>query len=680
MSYKRLIHFVVMATMTLILLTLPGKVETAVSAGAHRPAQRAPVLLPCAVRLNDTAQADIASALAAAQDNDTIKVSGDCAEHDLLITRTLTLEGGWNADFTIHDPATYTTTIDAQTLGRVLAIIGPEGATIASSVSDLTLKNGRAANATPDPGWGGCVYAVNATPTITGNTITGCLAQTGAADGYGGGIFVDSAGAATLIEGNTISHNFALDADGNSAVIGWGGGLLLFGDGTIRNNQFVSNHAGAGYLNNGRGGGFHVAGGQATISGNHVEGNYASQTRNGYGGGVALTALEAGSAVFDNVIANNVASANTDYVLRGYGGGVYQLHGEIVWQDNQIINNTTAEMEGGGAGGGVYLENATAVFTGTNIIQGNGVGYSGDGGGLWATDSVLTIAAADIRENYAGGSSPNQGQGGGLFINLTQFTLRDSTIEDNGIYAGLAEGGGIYVYGGTAIIERNLIRSNELRNSIYGGDHKGGGIMLIGSVSATLNANLILGNRVSEQAGNGYGGGVYVNSTLPVTLTNNIIADNFARLGGAGVYSLSAVTMIHNTVADNDVPAGQTVASLEAGGGTLVMTNTIVAGQEMGIAATGGGSVAPDHTLFWGNTADGTRGTNSIDGNPQFVAPAGGDYHIGSGSAARESGILAGVSADLDGELRDSSPDIGADEYIETEPAGMEIYLPLVRR
>ena len=58
---------------------------------------------------------------------------------------------------------------------------------------------------------------------------------------------------------------------------------------------------------------------------------------------------------------------------------------------------------------------------------------------------------------------------------------------------------------------------------------------------------------------------------------------------------------------------------------------------------------------------------------PAFLNPAASNYHIRAGSAAVDAGVDAGVTTDVDGELRVRAPDIGADEM-------RAVYLPLVMR
>ena len=101
---------------------------------------------------------------------------------------------------------------------------------------------------------------------------------------------------------------------------------------------------------------------------------------------------------------------------------------------------------------------------------------------------------------------------------------------------------------------------------------------------------------------------------------------------------------------------------------TLNAVNTIIAGHTKGIFELfpGEGDLRVNFTLWYDNihNADLTViRTNDRYGDPAFVNPTAGDYHIGANSAARDAGPDAGVTTDIDGDVRDDLPDIGADEY-----------------
>ena len=97
-------------------------------------------------------------------------------------------------------------------------------------------------------------------------------------------------------------------------------------------------------------------------------------------------------------------------------------------------------------------------------------------------------------------------------------------------------------------------------------------------------------------------------------------------------------------------------------------------------------SISLEATLWgageWANGVDvqgvpGTVATGTVNvwGDPGFVAPNSGDYHIGLGSAAVDRGVDGGVAEDIDGDPRPiGRPDLGVDEW------GMRICLPLARR
>ena len=105
-----------------------------------------------------------------------------------------------------------------------------------------------------------------------------------------------------------------------------------------------------------------------------------------------------------------------------------------------------------------------------------------------------------------------------------------------------------------------------------------------------------------------------------------------------------------------------------------MFSNTILVSQTVGIYVENGSSAQMDGTLWgsaaWANGQDwaggGTilTGTVNVWGDPGFIDPENGDYHIAPTSAAVDAGVDAGVYTDIDGEPRPIGPgfDIGTDE------------------
>jgi len=105
--------------------------------------------------------------------------------------------------------------------------------------------------------------------------------------------------------------------------------------------------------------------------------------------------------------------------------------------------------------------------------------------------------------------------------------------------------------------------------------------------------------------------------------------------------------------------------------GTAGLVSAVSNAGGLGII-TAGSTATLDATL-WGNDTDwagaGTiiTGNHNYWGDPDFLDPDAGDYHIGLGSAARDAGIDAGVLTDIDYQFRDAQPDLGADEYVASD-------------
>jgi len=287
-----------------------------------------------------------------------------------------------------------------------------------------------------------------------------------------------------------------------------------------------------------------------------------------------------------------------------------------------------------------------------------------------------------------------QGRGRGILITIPTFQSSITvTVEGFSITQGYAllDGSGLYAYGANVTISGCRFYSNT-------GNSIGSGLYLAGT-TATL-----IGNIVADSRGAGYGHGVVVDAGYPAqlvgnrilrngnglliwnnraTLINNIIAanagDGLSVIGGT-------VHGWHTTVADNGRTGIKVINSGQVSG-SLTLTNTIIAGPGVGVQVGGSpldASVARLTATLWHNLTDTqvTEGgriiqTADFEGDPAFVGD--GDYHLTAASPARNRGWPSDVHQDIDGELRDPLPDLGADEYLDPDSI-RSVYLPLVTR
>jgi len=309
------------------------------------------------------------------------------------------------------------------------------------------------------------------------------------------------------------------------------------------------------------------------------------------------------------------------------------------------------------AGGGVYVISATATIS-NNWVCSNTANW---GGGLSLFYSDAMLNGNTVVSNTAD-------YGCGLYLWSSPATLSGNTIISNsGDWAG-----GLYLDDSDATLSGNTIISNSVT-------YHGGGLFVQGS-DVTLNGNTVISNIAGQR-----GGGLYL-SRGDATLINNVVADNQASSAGSGLYTVrSSPNLLHTTIAHNSGGDGSGVYVTDSGSNcsTVAMTNTIISGHTLGITVTAGTTATLESTLWHSNTAnEGGVGTinrsNDHSGDPAFVNPSVWDYHLTAGSAAIDKGVDAGVTTDIDGDVRPQggSYDRGADEW------GTLIYLhlPIVLR
>jgi len=379
--------------------------------------------------------------------------------------------------------------------------------------------------------------------------------------------------------------------------------------------------------------------------------------RYGHGGGVCLH--DSQSTLRHTVISTNTANFS--------GGGIIVSHGTATIQDCDIFSNTTDY-----SGGGIALTGSRATLQRNTISRNtsNGPGNGDDGGGGVYVTSSPTVLAGNV---IAGNTTTSFG-GGVMLYAATAVTLTDNLIVGNEAHSA----GGMGVYAGTALIDGNIVVSNTA--------HYGGGIYL-GDGQALLRNNTVAYNSATYEYG---GGGGIMLSNMSATLVNNLIVHNTTPEDGSALYIASAVvSLTHTTIADN--LGGYSAIYIRDGGmppwgpATVAFSNTIIAGHDVGIMITALSTARLEATL-WDNGTDWmgagivVTGTVNIWGDPGFVNPAAGDYHLGPASEALDQGIDAGITSDFERQPRPyQAPDLGADEY--WPPGALKrAYLPLVLR
>jgi len=227
----------------------------------------------------------------------------------VYVDKGVYLRGGFSlSNWSIPDPVNQPTTLDAQQQGRVVSITGP----ITPTIEGLRLINGRTADVVDEAdetNYGGGVYIITATATLTNNWIIGNQAT-----GVGGGVFLQNSD--SQLGANVIKANTAEGVGGGLAILGGaplligntisenstdlGGGVYLYQtDASLINNMIVDNQAAE------FGGGFLIEASAPTLV-------HTTIARNG-GDGAGLFVAD------DGQTASTVALTNTILVSQAVG-------------------------------------------------------------------------------------------------------------------------------------------------------------------------------------------------------------------------------------------------------------------------------------------------------------------------------------------------------------------------
>jgi hypothetical protein len=332
----------------------------------------------------------------------------------VYIAKSISLRGGYTpSNWGTPDPVANPTTLDAESQGRVVTIMGPAEV----SLEGLRLTNGRATNmgglymdhytcGGTGRGAGGGVCIQDATVTLSKLWIITNTAST--SGGYGGGLF--ASGANLTLTDSTIQGNQA----GTGSSLSYGGGVALLG-------------------------------GMATLENNNILKNKANQNYDGNGGGIY--ALNTHAWLQANLLRENYVRGDTSSLRLG-GGGIAVGGGGVTINGNQIIGNQAQNYTGGGL---AWSDGPITVTA--NLVLDNSAKW---GGGMWAGNS-----AATVDNNVLAGNSAS-GHGSAIYVytfNPNTAKLRHNTIARN------SGGDGVAVYvssNGRAAFQNTIVAENVI--------------------------------------------------------------------------------------------------------------------------------------------------------------------------------------------------------------------------
>ena len=426
--------------------------------------------------------------------NGTIQATTTAGDNGAIpVTKSITIRGkSGNRDTDVLDANKGGLGLDARRIFKVT------GSLTKLTLENITLKNGKAAGG-GDDGMGGGIFCKN----IKELTIKGCDIAACEADIEGGGICVaasSSVNTEAVITGTSISGNTAGLRGGGIAFDPSNVTLYITGvldSVTVENNSLTSTATDPNFNNGGAGiyfGGGYNDSSKYTVKGGTIAGNNAG----GYNGGGAYIKTNTSGSVNGTLTLTDDAHISDNTAKNGGGIAVHSAKLMIeadckIGGDNASQGNKTRN---GGKGGGIYvgekaectikegvtIRHNTANAAGSTLNGGGGIYVDGPGSADEANMGRLTVTGTIdkppvvISDCIVNG---NYGSGGGIYskgkVTLEYAKLEHNKAPDNG------QGGGIYINqnAGDCILNNTEITGCEAASA-------GGGVCISNNRAITL--------------------------------------------------------------------------------------------------------------------------------------------------------------------------------------------------
>jgi len=308
---------------------------------------------------------------------------------------------------------------------------------------------------------------------------------------------------------------------------------------------------------------------------------------------------------------------------------------EVAWADpGTLFAATTGADTACTQADPCLLQSALAQAQGGDTIYVAEGTYTGTGGAvITITRSVTLYGGWDSTSTAPPARDPDvhpttlDGEGTRQVVNISGNV--SPTIDGFVVTGGLApDGGGVYIYDASPIIQGNVITANRTTSGGVYDDGRGGGIWVGGASNAIIIHNRILSNT------SGYGGGIYHHGSTVITITANEIAGNVSSYRGGGYMvertpDIVRVNVISGSIAGSDgggiliwAAAPQVEANRIAGnsahhGGGISMgnnatpsllNNILISNTRDGLYAASSSPVVVNNTIVGSELADSRAG------------------------------------------------------------------------
>jgi len=247
---------------------------------------------------------------------------------------------------------------------------------------------------------------------------------------------------------------------------------------------------------------------------------------------------------FNKIMNNNVMKNNMPSYNGVSGGGIAGLpNGStafVIIEGNKIVNNTISGDDEAGGSAITLTCYGKLINNDISYNTSNSTNYAAGAIDCWSEASLSSVVIKNNKISHNVVTGNNYAVGGGITIAIaTNAQITNNEIRYNKLNGtGTGRGAGIEIWEiqELSVIDRNIISYNDAHTS----SADGGGIYLKGG-SLSITNNVIAGNSA------GQGGGIR-SAGSNVQIINNTIINNIASYRGAGIRVSSGQPVVINSI------------------------------------------------------------------------------------------------------------------------------------